>query len=238
MKRLLVTFAALSLSAPALAGSYRVVLQPIDGKMLVGHAGVQAVDETTPSVHVRLITPGNEVKERGTVRVLVKNLGSSPFRFGPDDVTLRLADGTELKPTSLDKFEKGAEIVQREMGHAAAVDIQVKNSLSIYAQQGGGSASSNSIQGGGPAPSISAPQADFQDLERRSDESDLPGAKTQDALYQLLLPETVGPNQAWGGYYVFDLPKDVFNRRGDQPLTVIVRTGSEVHRFAATLHRK
>jgi hypothetical protein len=231
MKRALILFSALALSGSAFAGSYRVVLQPVGGKMLVGHAGVQAVDERTANTHVRLITPGNEVKERGTVRVLVRNLGSKPFQFGPDDVRLELADGTELKPTPLQKFEKGAILVQREMGHAAAIDMQVKNSLSIYAQQNGGSTL-------GPNGSVSAPAANVVDLERRSEESDLPGAKTMDALYQLLLPETVGPNQAWGGYYVFDVPKTVFSRKVDQPLTVIVRTGGEEHRFQATLHWK
>lgn len=237
MKRILISLAVLALGAPAAAGSYRIVLQPIGGKMLVGHAGVQAVDETTAAAHVRLITPGNEVKERGTVRVLVRNLGTKAFQFGPDDVRLELADGTQLKPTPLDKFEKGAELVQREMGHAAAIDMQVKNSLSSYAQQSGGGTPPSSMQGG-PSGSVSAPAADVEDLERRSDESDLPGAKTRDALYQLLLPDTVGPNQVWGGYYIFDLPKDVFNREADQRLTVIVRTGAEVHRFAATLHWK
>ena len=233
MKRLVISITALFLSCPALAGSYRVVLQPVNGKMLVGHAGVQAVDETTASAHVRLITPGNEVKERGTVRVLVRNLGSKTFQFGPDNVRLRLADETELKPTALDKFEKGAALVQREMGHAAAVDIQVRNSLSSYAQQNGGSATRDPMQGG-----AFAPAANIQDLERRSDETSLPGAKTMDALYQLLLPQPVGPNQSWGGYYVFDLPKAAFDRRADQPLTIIVWTGSEEHRFAATLHWK
>lgn len=239
MRRLFIAIAALTLGAPALAGSYRVVLQPVGGKMLVGHAGVQAVDERTAGALVRLITPGNEVKERGTVRVLVRNLGPKPFQFGPDNVRLQLADGTELKPTPLDKFEKGATVVQREMGRAAAIDMQVKNSLSSYAQQSGnaGSATLGSIQSG-PSGAPSAPRADLQDLERRSDESSLPGARTMDALYQLLLPETVGPNQVWGGYYVFDLPKDAFNKKADQPLTIIVRTGSEEHRFAATLHWK
>jgi hypothetical protein len=227
MKRLIL-FALLTFSVPAVAGSYRVVLQPVKGKILIGHAGLQAVDETTARAHVRLITPGNEVKERGTVRVLVRNVGLEPFEFGPDDVRLRLGDGTELKPTPLENFEKGAALIQREMGHAAAVDMQVKNSLSSYAQQSGGSA----------LESAQAPKADVQDLERRSDESDLPGAKVMDALYQLLLPETVGPNQAWGGYYVFDIPKAVFDRKADQPVTVIVRTGDEEHRFAATLHWK
>jgi hypothetical protein len=232
MKRVVIAIAALTLGAPALAGSYRVVLQPADGKMLVGHAGVQAVDERTAGAHVRLISPGNQVKERGTVRVLVRNLGPNAFQFGPQNVKLQLADGTELKPTPLDKFEKGAALIQREMGHAAAVDMQIKNSLSSYAQQSGsaGSAALNSMQAG--------PAADVQDLERRSDESSLPGAKTMDALYQLLLPETVGPNEVWGGYYVFDLPKAAFNRKSDQPLTIIVRTGNEEHRFAASLHWK
>jgi hypothetical protein len=232
MKRLVISIAALTLGCPAIAGSYRVVLQPVDGKMLVGHAGVQAVDETTAVAHVRLITPGNEVKERGTIRVLVRNLGPTAFPFGPNNVRLQLADGTELKPTPLDKFEKGAEIVQRENRRAAAVDMQVKNSLSSYAQQGPGRTLSSTESG------AFAPGANIEDLQRRSDESELPGAKAMDALYQLLLPEDVGPNQAWGGYYVFDLPKAVFDRRTDQPLTVIVRTGSEEHRFAATLHWK
>jgi hypothetical protein len=236
MKRVLISIAALALSAPALAGSYRVVLQPVNGKMIVGHAGVQAVDQTTAGVKVRLVSPGNEVAQRGTVRVLVRNLGSRPFQFGPDNVKLLLADGTELKPTPLQKFEKGAEIVQREMGRAAAVDMQVKNSLSSLIGQSGGGSSLEGRPGG--ATLSSAPPFSATEHNRPTEELLLPGGKTQDALYQLLLPETVGPKEAWGGYYVFDVPKDVFNRKTDQPLTVIVRTGSEEHRFAATLHWK
>jgi hypothetical protein len=236
MKRVLITVAALALGAPAIAGSYRVVLQPVNGKIIVGHAGVQAVDETTAGAHVRLISPGNEVNQRGTIRVLVRNLGSKPFQFGPDDVRLQLADGTELKPTSLDKFEKGARLVQREMGHAAAVDMQVKNSMSQLIGQTGGGSSLEGRPGG--ATLGSEPAVSTTEHNRKTEELMLPGGKTQDALYQLLLPETVGPKQAWGGYYVFDVPKAVLGRKADQPLTVIVRTGGEEHRFAATLHWK
>jgi hypothetical protein len=236
MKRVLFSLAALALSAPALAGSYRVVLQPVNGKIIVGHAGVQAVDENTSAAHVRLVSPGNEVIQRGTVRVLVRNLSAKPFEFGPDDVKLQLADGTELKATPLDKFEKGAALVQREMGHAAAIDMQVKNSMSTLIQQSGGGSSLDSRPSG--ATLSSAPPVSTTEHNRTADELDLPGGKTMDALYQVLLPETVGPNQAWGGYYVFDVPKPVFNRKVDQPLTVIVRTGEEEHRFQAMLHWK
>lgn len=243
--------AALALGAAAEAGSYRVVLQPVGGKMLVGYGGVAAVDETTATAHVRLITPGNAVKDRGTVRVLVRNLTAKPFEFGPDDVTLLLADGTELKPTPLEKFGKAAQMIQREMGHEAAIQMQLNGSLSIISQQSGGGTLVESMRSIGSAPPGAAPPSSqqvgiptlplsrFQDRERFAyDESDLPGGVEMNALYQLLLPEPVGPNEAWGGYYVFDLPKAVFDRRADQPLTIVVRTGAEVHRFAATLHWK
>ena len=48
----------------------------------------------------------------------------------------------------------------------------------------------------------------------------------------------LAPRAAWGGYYVFDMPKELFRRKSDMPLTVLIRTGSEVHRFAATLKWK
>jgi hypothetical protein len=234
MKRVLIGFAALAFSAPVFAGSYKVELQPVGGKLLVGHAGVQAVDERTTTAHVRLVSPGNDVTERGTVRVLVRNLGTRAFVFGPDDVRLQLADGTELRPTPMQKFEKGAQIVQRETSHAAAVDMQVKNSLSALIGQSGGGSSLDSRPSG--ATLSSAPPVSTTEHNRTSEELLLPGGKTQDALYQLLLPETVGPKQAWGGYYVFDVPKAVLSRKIDQPLIIIVRTGGEEHRFAATLH--
>ena len=62
---------------PAAAGK-SIALQPLHqpmlapaGKLLMGHAGVQAADEVTDVAKVRVLTPGNEVKELGTLRVLV-----------------------------------------------------------------------------------------------------------------------------------------------------------------------
>jgi hypothetical protein len=74
--------------------------------------------------------------------------------------------------------------------------------------------------------------------DHRTDESLLPGAELLDDIYQVLIPLSVGPRKAWGGYYVFDMPKEVFRRKADIPLTILIRTGPEVHRFAATLKWK
>ena len=66
----------------------------------------------------------------------------------------------------------------------------------------------------------------------------LPGSKTLDSIYQILIPLTVEPKHAWGGYYVFDVPKPVLARKADQPLTILVRTGAEEHRFSAVMKWK
>jgi hypothetical protein len=222
-------------SAPAIAGSYRLVLEPQDGKMLVGHAGVQAVDDRTATALVRVISPGNAVDQRGTVRVLVMNLGPRTFDFGPDQVRLSLADGTVLQPSSVDDFEKGRMLVERESRHAAATDLRNRNNLPGLEQQtNGGPTSQSQAPVSSSAPAVSGTAGE----NRRTDEALLPGAETLNAIYQILISQPVAPNKAWGGYYVFDMPKTVFTRRANQPLSIVVRTGAEEHRFSAVLEWK
>jgi hypothetical protein len=233
MRSWVLALAALAMPGAALAGSYRVVLTPpTGGKLLIGHGGVQAADDRTGGALVRLVAPGNEVRERGTVRVLVMNLGSQPFEFGPDQVTLRLADGTELHPVPVDTMENGRKLVERESRRAAATDLQVSMNLGALAAQGATGTMPHSLA---PASSTAPAGGTTQGLDRRTDELHLPGGQTLDAIYQILIPLTVAPTAAWGGYYVFDMPKRVQARRSDQPLTILVRTGAEEHRFDATL---
>ena len=226
----------LFLAAPTFAHSYRLVLDPpAGGRLLKGYGGLQAADQRTATALVRVITPGNDVDRRGTVRVLVMNLGASPFTFGPEHVTLRLADGTILAPTPLREFERGAILIERESRRAAIVDRANRNSFSDLARaaNSGMTAATPGVSApGGPAPT------QVQGQDHRADLLMLPGGKTLDAIYQLLTPQTVEPQQAWGGYYVFDVPKPVQGRRSDQPLSIIVRTGREEHRFPAILRWK
>ena len=240
MKILLIAAAVLGLASPALAGSYRIVLdRPASGRLLIGHAGVQAADERTAATLVRVVAPGNNVDQRGTVRVLVMNLSPKTFSFGPDDVTLRLGDGTVLKPTPIEKFENGRMLIERESRYAGTIDLMNRNNLSSLAEQAGNGATAATgqpVPGGSAASSAAAGGAREQDL--RSDSDLLPGASTLDAIYQILIPLQVEPQHAWGGYYVFDVPKDVQKRRVDQPLSITVRTGREEHRFSGTLRWK
>ena len=230
-------FALGLLATPARAHSYRVVL---NSPRLIGHAGVQAVDDRTSTALVRVISPGAEVRQRGTVRVLVMNLGGKAFPFGADQVTLQLADGTVLKPTPLEQFIKGKDLVERESHRAATVDLQNRNNLAELANQTSSGMTAQStapVPGGSTVSGASSSSTLGQDS--KTDEWLIPGAQTLDAINQVLdTPLDVAPQKAWGGYYVFDMPKAVFARRTDQPLTILVTTGGEVHRFDATLKWK
>jgi hypothetical protein len=237
MRILAANLGLMLLSSPAWAASYHIVLEPFHGSLLRGHAGVAAVDDRTATALVRLITPGNEVAERGTLRVLVMNEGGQPFEFGPDQVQLTLADGTTLKASSIDQFEKGRLVIEHESRLARASDFSNRNNLAGLDQQANSGATARSAQPmtGGNAPSAGSNTVGQDD---RSDDSLLPGAEYRNAIYQLLIPQTVAPQHAWGGYYVFDVPRRVLARKADQPLTVVVRTGGEIHRFAAILKWK
>jgi hypothetical protein len=220
-------------SSPIFAASYRLVLQPVNGKLLIGHAGVQAVDERTSTALVRIVSPGNRIDERGTVRVLVMNLGAKPFQFGPDQVRLELSDGTVLQPTSVDAMEKGRQLVEWESGRAWTNDLRIRNNLSGTEQQ-----TNSGVRPLTPVPGATAPSSEATRYNERTDENLQPGAQTLNAIYQILIEQPVEPSKAWGGYYVFDVPSRIFARKTDQPLTILVTTGGEVHRFNATLKWK
>lgn len=230
-----VALAALAWS-PAFAGAYRIVLDaPPTSKLLHGYGGLAAADERSATALVRVIAPGNDIHERGTVRVLVMNLGTVPFEFGPDDVKLSLTDGTVLKPVPVGQMEDGRILVEREMQHAATTDMQNRNNLAGLQQQ---SNSGGTVQSSSPMARAAGPAGGTESQDRRSDDMLLPGAKLLDSIYQILVPLKVEPNKAWGGYYVFEMPKAAFRKKADQPLTIVVRTGAEEHRFDATLKWK
>jgi hypothetical protein len=223
--KLLAASVALSISGAALAGGYVVNLQPGSAGIVRGHAGLHAVDDRTEGALVRIVSPGLEIGERGTIRVLVMNLGQEPFEFGPANVSLTLADGSELEKVPLSEFERGYSLITREQNRAAAINMQNRNTLSTLVVQTGGS-------------STSASDGTDVNVISRTDETALPGDKMLNAIYEVLMPETVAPQAAAGGYLVFELPELLEAAAGDIPLTITVRTGDEEHRFTGLLKRR
>ncbi|WP_427967942.1 hypothetical protein [Altererythrobacter sp.] len=236
----LTALAALSLSGTALAKGYIVNLEPANAGIVYGHGGLHAVDEKTEVAHIRIVSPGLRVGKRGTIRVLVKNLGKTEFEFGPDDVKLTLADGTELPKVPFSEFDKGYTLIKREQNRAAAVQAQNYSTLGTLIGQTQTGVTAGSINSAStPSGTLAGAPVNADDLRQSSeDEYAMPGGKTLDALYQVLIPEVVAPMAASGGYLVFDIPKELQSGKSDLPVTITVRTGSKVNQFKAVLEHR
>ena len=223
---------ALGTAAPVAATSFQLRIAPGQGPMLTGPAGLHALDIRTDDTLIRVIAPGTRIDKRGTIRVLVMNLGKPAYQFGPEEVALELADGTVLQEVPVAVFEQGHDIVEREASRAAAIERGVRSSLSSVAQ---------SANSGMTAATINGHQAGTDDVRseslqhgRATDANNLPGGQLLDDLNGVLRPYTIGPKQAWGGYLVFDLPRQIRRGTAGQPVTIVVRTGGDVHRIKAT----
>ncbi|MEO6360345.1 MAG: hypothetical protein ABIO43_07220 [Sphingomicrobium sp.] len=224
---------ALLLAAPAAATDYKLEFSQGDGTVLKGRGGLQVVDVRTDKTLMRVIAPGSRITKRGAVRVLVMNLGQPAFEFGPDQVSVELPNGTLLAEVPVAVFDKGEKLVEKEVAIGRSVDRAVKANLSAYAdaQNSGGTAAS--VTGG------TLSREDVGDNALKMDElsDQLPGAKLLGGLNGVLRPLAVGPKEAWGGFLIFDMPKALQKAKDDQPVTIVVRTGREVHRIKALLNR-
>jgi hypothetical protein len=234
MRRLVLgSLIALLAAAPAAAADYKLVIEPGQGKMLKGRAGLHSLDINTDKTMMRVISPGARITKRGTVRVLLINRGQQPFEFGPDQVSLVLPDGTELAEVPVNIFDKGEKLVEREVRIAGATDRAAKAGLAAAAEAASSGLTVGTVSGRG----LDGADVRSQSLRHDSLEDALPGARLLGGLNHVLRPLTVGPNEAWGGYLVFDMPKALQKGRTDQPLTIVIRTGREVHRVRAVLDR-
>lgn len=224
---------ALFLAASAAATDYKLELSQGDGRVLKGRGGLQVVDVRTDKTLMRVIAPGSRIEKRGAVRVLVMNLGQPAFEFGPDQVSVELPNGTLLAEVPVAVFDKAEKLVEKEVGIGRSIDRAVKANLSAYAQ----------AQNSGPTAATAAGRTLSGDnvgdnALKMDDLSDqLPGAKLLGGLNGVLRPLAVGPKEAWGGYLIFDMPKTLRKAKDDQPITIVVRTGREVHRIKAVLNR-
>jgi hypothetical protein len=237
MKRTVAAATLLALfGASSALAEFKVQLKEGPERTIRAENGIQAADSRTPRTLVRVISPGLPFGRRGTVRVLVMNTGTQPFTFGPGNVTLTLADGTVLPEVPLTEFDKGARLIDRELSRGAAVDRQVKAGLADLARATS-SGPTASVMAPVATPSTGSAAAAAQSQDRNADINSLPGAKLLTAIYDVMRPTKVAPQEAAGGYLVFDMPKALRRRKTDQELTIDVKVGGDTHRFAAVLDR-
>jgi hypothetical protein len=235
MKKLLIAAVALAAAAsPALAGPLTLELEPKDGKILRAVSGMQAVDSRTASALVRVISPGQKVTKRATVRVLIMNLGSKPFSFGPRNVSLKLADGTSVPFMHLAEFRDGIQLVQRETARQSSVRSRIDNNLDGINTSGASVPNGQSLSQNAAANSTTR----ASELDIPTDSAIASADRLQGAVDSIIATtSTLAPKQATGGYMMFELPDSVRRSKADQPVELIVSAAGEEHHFSAVLRR-
>ena len=224
---------ALMMGAQAEAASYKLEIEAGQGNILRGRGGLHALDIRTDDTLLRVIAPGNRIDKRGTVRVLVMNLGKPRYDFGPANVSIELPDGSALPEVPVRVFDAGEELVAREVRRGAATARSVEGSLTSVAQSAESGLTAQRMTG--QSQSGGSVRGEAQRLDEV--DSQVPGAKLLDGLNGVLRPYNIGPQEAWGGYLIFDMPKTLRRRDADQPVTIVVQTGNDVHRIRAVLKK-
>ena len=106
-------------------------------------------------------------------------------------------------------MNSGSVVAEQTANRARTLDMRNRADLSALAGETGSGAAS--LRGGGMVSAGASGATAGQD--NASDDLQLPHAEVLNAIYQLLIPLDVEPQHAWGGYYVFDVPKAVQKRK-------------------------
>jgi hypothetical protein len=248
---------AMTLTSPAVAANYQLHIQPTQAQVERFEDGRQLVDSPGTLATVRAIPPKTPTPGRSGVRLYVSNHGARQFNFGPANVTIKLADGSQIAVLSYDDMareERRREGRQR-FGAAMAAAARSAQASDAGAITSYGSYTGNTVGTFGSKP-INAATSGFGTVttydpartqlaqaaaneENRADAASLAQAQAvnRSALDMLMQTNTVDPGASAGGGVLFDPPKAVKDSKEAVPITIIVDTGGERHQFAATIQK-
>ncbi|MBH0113205.1 hypothetical protein I5E68_09630 [Novosphingobium sp. YJ-S2-02] len=217
--------------------------------------GREAVDDATPTSSVRILEPRQQTPKQGGFRIYVLNSSDKPFNFGPENITVKMPDGTSVAMLTYQDLLKQQK--RREAWQALAVGLAAAG-RNMQANQAGynyGSAtySGNSYGTFGTMPytansygtatysgynagtAFAAQSVANEQNQRDLQAMRLSQAAKREDLAQVMKMTTIDPEQVFGGIVQYKIPSEVRASKTPVPITIEVRTGDEVHTFQATL---
>ena len=218
--------------------------------------GTENIDDVQPNTIVRLIEPREATDRHGTFAVLALNRGTIPVNFGPENVVLRMPDGSRVAMLDYNELmhrQKKREGWQRfgmalAAGSRGAANNGYSSGTVNYSGQTNGTYGSTpysarttgtATYSGYDAGAANAAQSQANEQTRR--EVETMRAKQQQArneIQNLMQTTTVAPQRISGGGVQFDMPKSIKSSKSSVPITIEVTVGDEKHLFNGTLTKK
>jgi len=248
----------LSLATPATAARFEMRLQPAEGQTHRMQEGVGTIDNDGQYASIRLFQAEEPVNRRGSIGLMVLNRRTTPFNFGPENVTARLADGTSVPIISYDQLVSEERRRQGRRRFAAILGAAARGMSAANAGYSSGTATYSGSNwgtfGGTPysgntfgTATVStynpAAQANAQAIANAqnrevAENMNARHAAAMEGLRENLRITTVDPGQVFGGSVMFELPAAVRNSRANVPVTFIVTIDGEVHQVQTVLVRQ
>lgn len=242
----------------AIAADYVLDLTAQTGQPSAYVTGQESIDDPQQDTVVRVLEPRASSEKQGLIAVAVLNRSGAPLNFGPENVTIKLDDGTVVPMLTYDELihrQKKRETWQR-IGLALGAAGRGSQAGQAGYSYGSGNYSGQTYGTYGATPysarttgtvnttiynpaEAAAAQAQTNAQTQR-DAATL--AENQSAarnqIAQVMQTTTVGPGQVFSGVAQYDIPKSV--RKSKQPVPIIleVRAGNETHVFRGTLSKR
>lgn len=113
---------AVSIGTPANAAEYVLDVSAKAEQASRFEDGREAVDDATPTSSVRVLEPRQQTPKQSGFRVYVMNNSGKPFNFGPENVIVKLQDGTNVAMLTYQDLMKQQK--RREAWQAVAVGFR------------------------------------------------------------------------------------------------------------------
>ena len=248
-------FATLTAS-PAQASDFVLNVVADSGQISTFEQGVELIDDPQAKSVVRIVEPRDATDKHGKFAVLALNRGDVPVNFGPENVVLRLPDGTGvamLDYTELMRRQKkrekwqaiGLALAAGGRGAAATgyssgtVNYSGRTSGTYGATPYSGNTTGTATYSGYDAASASAAQSQANE-ENRRDAQAVRGQQQQarNQIAEIMQTTTVAPRTISGGGLQYDMPKAVRSSKAPVPVTIEITVGDEKHIFHGTLTKR
>lgn len=239
------------------AKGYRIDLTASSGQESRFVDGREVVNERSAGSAALVAENLDAQSKRGELTVYIANNGTAPFNFGPESVTIRLADGSSVAMLTYEdllreqkrregwqRFGAALGTMGRSMQASEAGNTYGSATYSgqTYGTYGSTPYSASTYGTGtysgynGAAAFAAQQQADQQnraDIERLNAQQ----AAARGQIGGYLKTTTIDPGKMFGGSLQFKTPQAFTRGKGPLPVTIEIRTGTETHTFTASIIR-
>lgn len=241
---------ALSLLAPTAnaKNQYFFKFVPMDNQNLTWNRGVPSIDDPSANSIVRLVDSRDQLPDdQTTFRVTILNTGTEPFDVIPDNIWIEDTEGHRVAMLSHEELEgRHRRDIKRRQALAAlggALSAGSANGYTSGSFNYSGTTSNGTFFNGFGTYSAYDPNLALQQQQAAVARNQATFNAIQvrqlggiEALNGMLRQTTLRPGEITSGVVAFDPPRNLRKIAGKDKVTIVVRVGTEDHRFQAILN--